>query len=139
MTVPLSDIQTLFQAGLTGPDEPILQHIPDSTKLDRTSLFGVYRNAYTQRLTEILANDYPKLAILLGDDDFRVIAHGYIAACPSHYPNARWFGRALADDFLATDPQYAARPFLPNWRRWSGRWARRSTHRTIPSSPSRTS
>ncbi|MCP5365683.1 MAG: putative DNA-binding domain-containing protein [Hyphomicrobiales bacterium] len=112
MTVPLTELQNLFQGGLTGPDEPILRHIPDSAKLDRASLFGVYRNAYTQRLTEILANDYPKLASLLGQDEFRTMAHGYIAACPSHYPNARWFGRALADGFLATDPHYAARPFL---------------------------
>jgi len=112
MTVPLSDIQTLFQTGLTGPDAQILQHIQDSAKLDRAGLFAVYRNAYTQRLTEILANDFPKLLTFLGEEEFRVLAHGYIAACPSQYSNARWFGRNLAQGFLTTDLQYGAHPLL---------------------------
>lgn len=70
---------------------------------------GVYVHAYRARLREVLAKDYPGLRALAGEDAFDAIAHDYVAATPSHHPNARWYGARLAA-FLREDPCWNAHP-----------------------------
>ena len=70
---------------------------------------GVYAHAYRARLREVLAKDYPGLRALAGEDAFDAIARDYIAATPSHHPNARWYGARLAA-FLREDPRWKGHP-----------------------------
>lgn len=70
---------------------------------------GVYAHAYRARLREVLAKDYPGLHALAGADTFDAIAHHYVAATPSHHPNARWYGARLAA-FLREHPSWTEHP-----------------------------
>lgn len=72
---------------------------------------GVYAHAYRARLREVLAKDFPGLRALAGPDTFDAIALDYIAATPSHHPNARWYGARLSA-FLRDDVRWRAQPAL---------------------------
>ena len=105
----LSQLQARFQAGILSGDDAALNDINDSSNEDRSTLFGVYRNAYGLRLAEILGRDYELTHAYLGDDNFSDIAQAYIAAHPSDRRNARWFGRYLPDFLRSTTPYSANR------------------------------
>ncbi len=66
--------------------------------------FKVYDNAYTLRLLEVLAEDFPALHSLLGDQKFEQALRAYLAAHPSHHPSIRWLGRHLAAWLARTEP-----------------------------------
>lgn len=68
--------------------------------------FGVYADAYPLRLGDVLREDYPRLARVLGDERFTAVATAYLRRHPSEHPSLRHFGRRL--------PAYlAARRDLP--------------------------
>lgn len=91
----LAEAQALFQKAVLEGDETILASLCDNSRTTRTELLGVYKNAYTGRLAEILAHDYEYIATYLGDERFAELAEAYIAAMPSRSQNARWFGARL--------------------------------------------
>jgi hypothetical protein len=105
----LSQLQARFQAGILSGDDAALNDINDSSNEDRSTLFGVYRNAYGLRLAEILGRDYELTHTYLGDDNFSDLAQAYITAHPSDRRNARWFGRYLPDFLCSTAPYSANR------------------------------
>lgn len=100
----LKDLQARFQAGIMSGDDAALDDINDSATEDRSTLFGVYRNAYVLRLAEILGKDYELTHTYIGDDAFSGLARAYIAAHPSDKRNARWFGRYLPEFLRRTAP-----------------------------------
>lgn len=100
----LKDLQARFQAGIVAGDDAALNDLNDSETEDRSTLFGVYRNAYVLRLAEILGKDYELTHAYLGDDAFSDLARAYIAAHPSDKRNARWFGRYLPEFARTTSP-----------------------------------
>lgn len=100
----LKDLQARFQAGIVDGDNTALNDINDSATEDRSTLFGVYRNAYGLRLAEILGKDYELTHTYLGDEAFSCLARAYIAAHPSDKRNARWFGRHLPTFARQTAP-----------------------------------
>lgn len=57
----------------------------------------IHADAYRLRLVEVLANDFPVTAALLGEERFDAIAIGFIQAHPSTHPSLRHFGRGFAD------------------------------------------
>lgn len=73
--------------------------------IDAATRLEVYRNAYVERLREVLCNDYPVLLHLIGPERFAALAYGYIAAHRSTSPSIRWFGAALPG-FIATQPSW---------------------------------
>jgi putative DNA-binding protein len=91
----LREIQDGFQRGILAGDDAILGEVEDSGKEPREVRFGVYRNAYTARLAEIVGEDYEQLHAYLGDQAFAALVKAYIAAHPSDRRSARWFGRHL--------------------------------------------
>lgn len=107
----LAELQDRFQRAVMAGEDDFLEDIRDSSREDREVLLGVYRYAYKARLIEFLANDYEKLLVYLGDEEFERMARAYIEANPSHTPNGRWFGARLAG-FLAGTPPYSAHPVL---------------------------
>ncbi|CAN2535234.1 hypothetical+protein [Methylocapsa aurea] len=96
----LADLQAMFQAGvLAGAEDGarILESVKNSAQADRTTLFGVYVNAYRARLAEFLAADFPALRALIGEEAFDALADAYIGAQPSRQRNARWYTTRLPD------------------------------------------
>lgn len=96
----LADLQAMFQAGVLAGHEdgaPILDRVKNSRRADRTTLFGVYVNAYRLRLAEFLVSDYPALRALIGEEAFDALALDYIEAEPSRRRNARWYTTRLPD------------------------------------------
>ena len=93
----LRELQSQLQAAIITGDETVLTTLLDNSRTSRHTLLAVYQNAYTGRLVEILANDYPLLQDYLGAAEFSALARGYIAQHPSRTQNARWFGCAFPE------------------------------------------
>jgi len=105
----LADLQAQFQRAIVEGSDDILARIPNSPRESKETLFGVYRDAYVIRLVGILREDHERLARYIGDDAFTQIAQDFIAAHPSHTPNARYFGEAFPA-FVAAHPSLKEAP-----------------------------
>ncbi|MEQ1717593.1 MAG: DNA-binding domain-containing protein [Hyphomicrobium sp.] len=99
----LADLQAQFQASILGGGDDVLPLIPDSPREKKEVLFGVYRDAYVLRLLGILQEDFAHLQTYIGDDAFDALARAYIAATPSHTPNARYYGQTFPGFVAAYD------------------------------------
>ena len=107
----LADLQAKFQSAILDGGDSVLAHIPNSPLESKETLFGVYRNAYVLRLIGILEHDFERLHTYAGDERFDELARAFIAANPSHTPNARWYGQELPE-FLKSHPETATYPAL---------------------------
>jgi len=107
----LKDFQDRFQRAILEGDNAILKDIPDGPRETKANLLGIYRDAYVLRLVEVVGNDHEMLKAYLGEDRFAEMARAYIASCPSHNPNARWFAHRLPE-FLKSNGGYARQPVL---------------------------
>lgn len=116
----LGDLQRAFQDYLLASSDAFASAVRDTTKADRLTLLGVYREAYSLRLIEVLTNDYPGVMAMAGPADFDYLARAYIAAHPSHHPSARWFGKDLAS-FLESTPPFSKTPAAAEMARFE--WA----------------
>jgi len=63
---------------------------------DRRTRIGVYADAYFLRLRDVLREDFPRVAALLGDR-FDEVVKGYLEAFPSQWPSVRHLGHALSE------------------------------------------
>lgn len=113
----LGDLQRAFQDYLLATSDGFANAVRDTTKADRLTLLGVYRDAYALRLIEVLTNDYPGVMAMAGPADFDYLARAYIAAHPSRHPSVRWFGRHLPD-FLAATPPFSGAPAVAEMARF---------------------
>jgi hypothetical protein len=75
---------------------------------DRETRIRVYSAAYYLRLRDVLREDFPRLAALLGAEQFDQLVASYLEAFPSEQPSVRHLGRALAE-FLRQ------REDMPRW------------------------
>jgi hypothetical protein len=116
----LGDLQRAFQDYILSGLGTINAAIRESTKADRGTLLGVYREGYALRLIEVLTNDYPGLLAMAGVAGFDRMARAYIAAHPSQHPSVRAFGRSLAG-FLSATPPYCNDPAAVEMARFE--WA----------------
>ncbi len=116
----LGDLQRAFQDYLLASSDTFASAVRDTTRTDRHTLLGVYRDAYALRLIEVLTNDYPGVMAMAGPADFDYLARAYIAAHPSHHPSARWFGKDLAS-FLQSTPPFMKAPAVAEMARFE--WA----------------
>ncbi|MDU6238675.1 MAG: DNA-binding domain-containing protein, partial [Bradyrhizobium sp.] len=105
----LERLQAEFQRSILGQDSAVLEHVMDGPREQRDVLFGVYKNGYASRLTEVLRKDHEYLHAYLGDEMFDQMSKLYIAEHPSQQPNLRWFSRELPD-LLRTAPPFAEYP-----------------------------
>ena len=63
--------------------------------------FAVYTDAYLWRLQDVLREDFPRLAAVVGAEDFDALTRDYLRRHPSKHPSVRHLGRRMAD-YLAT-------------------------------------
>lgn len=116
----LRQLQQRVAAAIRLPNDPLVEVIGESAEVPRAVRLGVYVDAYQLRLAEALRSNYPKLHLILGDDDFFALSRAFVAAHPSQRASIRWFGESLPA-FLATTEDYAAVPILSELARFE--WA----------------
>jgi hypothetical protein len=109
----LAGVQEIFWAVATRA-EGFEQHDPGavftgSEALDAASRMEIYANMFTWRQIDVLREDYPKLASLMGAEAFYALGESYTRAHPSTHHSLSQFGCSLAS-FLQKRP--GARPDL---------------------------
>jgi hypothetical protein len=62
-------------------------------RLDAGERLAVYARMYVARLVDVLIEDYPRIAAVVGAERFAELARAYVAHHPSTHPSLRWFGR----------------------------------------------
>ena len=92
---------------------------PRSTSLDRR--FAVYRNNVTVGLVNALAETFPTVSNLVGEDYFRAMARIYVQDHPPSSPRMMEYGRDFPD-FIATFEPARDLPFLPDVARLERLW-----------------
>lgn len=65
-------------------------------QLSAQERLGIYHYAYRARLVDCLADDFPAVQYVLGDDAFAGLCRSVIARHPSDGPNLNAYGRRLA-------------------------------------------
>lgn len=110
--INLIQLQNDFQAYLldsrlySDSDAAFTQKIVNDKKVGAKKRLSIYADAYRLRIIEALANAYPILKALLGDDLFDKNARSYIEQYPSTYRNMRWVGDQMPAHLQKTLPQH---------------------------------
>jgi uncharacterized protein (UPF0276 family) len=86
---------------------------PGDSRLDAVGRIGIYNDMYFLRLVDVLRDDFPTVAAVLGEDDYRTLVADYLGAHPPRDRALRELGRALPA-FLAG--------FLAGTGPWSRPW-----------------
>lgn len=110
MTMNLKQLQQNFKKHLLNQESPIIQHIV-SDQLSSEFRLGIYADAYTARLIEVLQSDYPALQFLLGEEAFVELSLFFINQHPSTYTSLRWYGQHLPT-LLGKVESYSTKPYL---------------------------
>ena len=113
----LRDLQASFWRSLhTGDADPALVAVvPAAPTLAPADRVAIYQSMYVWRLVEVLREDFPKTAEVLGDA-FADVVRDYLARHPSEHPSVRHLGRHVAT-FLTTHATAAQRPWLADLAR----------------------
>jgi hypothetical protein len=77
------------------------------SKVSLEKRLEIYRHAYCERIKESLAEDFPKLRTLLGEEEFKRLIRDYLEEYPSQYPNLAQVGKNLPK-FLAESSQFSS-------------------------------
>ncbi|MBI3767238.1 MAG: putative DNA-binding domain-containing protein [Deltaproteobacteria bacterium] len=104
----LRDLQESFFDAIAQPPpeteaaapSALLRVVRERPPLDARARIAIYRGMYRARLLDVLRDDFPRTATMLGDD-FLAVAEAYLDSSPSRHPSVRWVGRAFAE-FLAS-------------------------------------
>jgi hypothetical protein len=99
----------------------VAQVVGGRGRLGPTSRLDIYAQMYWARLYDVLREDFPRVAAILGAERFRAIACAYLAQNPSAHPSVRHVGDRFAE-FLARPPESVEVPFLADLARLE--WAR---------------
>jgi hypothetical protein len=98
----LADAQSALYSLITGR-QVVGRTIPSpasfivgDTRASAGERVAVYAFMYRDRLREALEAQFPRLAELLGSDDFVDLAYAYVDAHPSRSPSLRFLGAELA-------------------------------------------
>ncbi|HEX4804138.1 MAG TPA: putative DNA-binding domain-containing protein [Myxococcaceae bacterium] len=86
----------LFRAIAEGRDEGIEGIVEPSARLSPQKRVEIYAEMYFWRQVDALREDFPKLAALLGEEEFTHLVEGYVQAYPSEHPSLGKLGRRLA-------------------------------------------
>lgn len=101
-TPSLRELQRLFWHALA--DDPVaaaaapdlLTAVEPSATLAAGARLRIYADAYFWRLRDVLTEDFPQVARLLGPERFEDVARHYVRSHPSEDPSVRHLGRDMA-------------------------------------------
>jgi len=102
-TPSLHEVQHLFwesvavQPGRDSIAPAFVRLVRGCDDSDRKTRIRVYSDAYYLRLRDVLREDFPRVAALLGPERFEDAASGYLEVFPSKQPSVRHLGRAVAE------------------------------------------
>jgi hypothetical protein len=113
----LANLQTEFQDYLLRGQRAVEAQVVGSARVPVATRLAIYGNAYSSRLVEALATNFPALAALLGEADFERLAADYVRTHDSRFFSIRYYGDEL-ERFLATHADYAEAPVLAELARW---------------------
>jgi hypothetical protein len=115
--VKLADMQRVFyQLAARAPGSDAIDPaalVVGTTGLDARARVGIYADMFIWRQIDALRDDFPKLALLLGDGAFYAMAEGYLREYPSRHASLSQLGRELPR-FLRGWSGEGARADLPD-------------------------
>ncbi|AZV25688.1 DUF2063 domain-containing protein [Pseudomonas syringae] len=103
--------QAAFSAALLDIDLPCPDGLCSANGADPASRFAVYRNNVQSSLINALADGYPVVMQLVGDEFFRAMAGVFVHRHPPHTPLMSDYGSGLAD-FISEFEPAASVPYL---------------------------
>ncbi len=98
----LREVQSWFWRSIAGEPgeydfEPDLVALVEPSRTQEPAQrVEVYADAYFLRLRDVLSEDFPHVARLLGGEGFADLVRGYLKAHPSTEPSVRHLGRAFS-------------------------------------------
>ncbi|MGK2941967.1 MAG: HvfC/BufC N-terminal domain-containing protein [Immundisolibacter sp.] len=116
----LAELQTAF-AGAVLDHAAGIETFVSGNGLDPAQRVQVYRNAVRIRLKEALADVYPVLRHLVGDDCFDAVASAFLSRHPPRVGHLHPFG-AQMPELCSQLPVLAALPYLPDVARLEWAW-----------------
>ena len=103
--------QSAFAAALLNPDLPSPGGLSTWNGSDPEVRFAVYRNNVTVSLIDALADTFPVVQALVGEEFFRAMAQVFMQANPPRSRLMAFYGRDFAD-FVEAFPPAASVPYL---------------------------
>jgi hypothetical protein len=128
----LASLQQAFLRWLLEGDERFGEAVEPGGRIATGLRLDIYRNAYRMRLLEALADSFPAVHTLLGDERFSALGLAYLDAHPSHRFSIRWFGHRLPE-LLGEHPEYREQPVLAEMAAFE--WALRDTFDAAEATP----
>jgi len=124
-TPRLRELQGLFWRSISagadgvGPAAALLEVSEPSPTLGAAERLRVYADAYFWRLHEVLAENFPRVAAILGAERFEGLVREYLGSHPSTHPSVHLLGRDLAAAIAqrADVPSYLADLARLEWAR----------------------
>jgi hypothetical protein len=113
--------QPAFCAALLNPDLPLPRGVIGPRGKAATKRFAVYRNNVTVSLVNALADIFPAVARLVGEDFFRSMARLYMSDEPPQSARLFEYGHGFAA-FLEHFEPVAKLPYLPDVARLERCW-----------------
>ena len=107
----LAKLQQQMINYLTDSQMDISAHIVDQGNITKDVRLNIYKNAYSQRLKEVIDSDHQMLGLYLGDDLFDQMAEGYIKHFPSTHTSLRHYADNLPK-FLQQHSPFSGHPIL---------------------------
>ncbi|MBV7496699.1 putative DNA-binding domain-containing protein [Pseudomonas sp. PDM24] len=107
--------QAAFAAALLDPQRPCPDGLFSTNGADPASRFAVYRNNVQSSLINALADSYPVVLQLVGDEFFRAMAGLYVQHCPPQGP-LNDYGKDFAEFIDSFEPA-ASVPYLADMAR----------------------
>jgi len=102
-------------------DPALVEIVEGRGQLGPQARIDIYAQMYCARLLEVLHEDFPRVAAILGCERFDAIVRAYLACHPSTQPSLRHLGHRFAA-FLDTREEVRVLPFLSDLARLE--WAR---------------
>lgn len=104
-----------------GFDPALVQIVQGRGRQRPAERLDIYAQMYWARLHDVLLEDFPRVAAILGPERFGAVVRAYLARNPSLHPSVRHVGERFAE-FLARAPEIEGLPFLADLARLE--WAR---------------
>lgn len=107
----LVELQSQMIDFLTDSEMAIADNIVEQGNITKATRLNIYKNAYFQRLKEVIDNDHQMLGLYLGDDLFDEMAKGYVEKYPSNVTSLRHYADSLPT-FLTENTPFSNHPIL---------------------------